>query len=512
MQLVVNNLKALIVVMSAAMLVFAVAKPICRQFMEQDAFVRRRNVWLLLTVAAFVTPSFWLFAAVAVPAIVWATRRDSNPVALYLLLMQVIPQGLAFELPVIGINELFDLQIYRILSFGLLLPAAWRLRQSRKNDGRRSFTGIDMFLLAYAALHLILLMPYESITHTMRRGFLFTIDALLLYFVVSRTCVTRRAIVEAMACFCLVCAIFAPLAVFESWKGWLLYTGIGEVWGKPLDSAWLLREDVLRAQVAANHSIPLGYMMAIGFGFWLYFMSRLKSTMVSVTGAIWMWSGLIAAFSRAPWIVALLVFFAYPVLDANGSGRFVKTATVTLAFVVLLAISPVGERALELLPFIGTVDAGSVTYRQQLAESAWHLIKQNPFFGTPFVLLYLEHLRQGQGIIDLMNAYATIAMFYGLVGLTLFVAPFLIGMWKIHQAIRAWAKRDPGFALLGANLLACMIGLSFMLASGGFGASVAQTYWIFIGLAAAYAALAKPALSTQPNAFIAPFARPTDLA
>ena len=59
----------------------------------------------------------------------------------------------------------------------------------------------------------------------MRRGFLFCIDVLVLYFVVSRTCTSRKAIVESMASFCLACAIFAPLALFESLKRLVVVCG-----------------------------------------------------------------------------------------------------------------------------------------------------------------------------------------------------------------------------------------------------------------------------------------------
>jgi hypothetical protein len=38
----------------------------------------------------------------------------------------------------------------------------------------------------------------------------------------------------------------------------------------------------------------------------------------------------------------------------------------------------------------------------------------------------MEDLRQGEGIIDLVNTYAQVGLFYGIAGLALFVTPALV--------------------------------------------------------------------------------------
>jgi O-antigen ligase len=483
-----TNLKAMIVVLGIALAVFVITKPICLRFMDADDFSRRRNVWFALTLTAFLSPSFWIFAALAVPLLAWSARRDPNPVALYVLLMHVIPP-LGKQIPVTVINELFMLDSYRILALAILLPTAWRLVQSSNRVGSGKLTLADILILAYGALHLVLLMPYESVTHTMRRAFLFSVDVLVLYFVVSRTCANRRAIVETMASFCLACAIFAPLALFESLKGWLLYEGIGEQWENAIPFSWLMRADVLRAQVSAGHAIPLGYMTAIAFGFWLYLQSRVHSTQVAIAGMAWMWVGLLAAYSRAPWLVAVVIAFSYLSVGPKSSSRLFKGMLVSALIAGAVLLSPVGDRVIDNLPFVGTVDQDNVSYRQRLAERSWELIQQNPFFGSPFVLLHLEELRQGQGIIDLVNTYATVAMYYGLIGLSLFLGFFVIGIWNAYRLVKATADEDADLSLLGANLIACMIGTLFMLATGSFGTGLEKTFFLLAGLAAAYSQL-----------------------
>src|SRR5881394_679400 len=120
-----NNLKALVVVLAIGWAVFAFCRPICLNFMTKEAFARRRNVWLALTIVAFVSPSFWIYAMVALVVLAWAAARDENPLALFGITMFVIP-NVSFYIPTVLVNNLFDLTQYRILSMAVVIPAMFR--------------------------------------------------------------------------------------------------------------------------------------------------------------------------------------------------------------------------------------------------------------------------------------------------------------------------------------------------------------------------------------------------
>src|SRR5271156_395142 len=111
-----GNIKALIVVLAIAATVFHLAKPIALRFMSGEDFARRRFVWFVLTAVFFVSPNFWLYTLVAIPMLVWANRKESNPIALYLLLLHVIPP-LSVNIPILGNNGLFPLDNYGLLAF-----------------------------------------------------------------------------------------------------------------------------------------------------------------------------------------------------------------------------------------------------------------------------------------------------------------------------------------------------------------------------------------------------------
>src|ERR1700675_2899354 len=205
------NIKALIVVLAIAAVVFRLGRPIALQFSSAPDFARRRNVWFVLTATAFLSPSFWLFVLVATPLLTWAGRKDSNPLALYLILLHVIPP-IPVDIPVVGIKQLFALDNYRLLSFCVLIPAAWRLKRLTNLNRIRGLTAMGFAILAFGVLQLLYFVPpdlpdqtilQDSATNVLRRGFLFLVDIYVLYFVASRTCSSRRALIDAMSAVCL---------------------------------------------------------------------------------------------------------------------------------------------------------------------------------------------------------------------------------------------------------------------------------------------------------------------
>ena len=484
-----TNLKALVVILALAWPVFMVAKPICLRFMAETVFCRRRNVWLLLTITAFISPSFWLYAAVALPLMFWAGNKDDNPVALYVLLLHVIPP-IGLELPAIVINKFFELDSYRILAFAILVPTAWRLLNTKDKAAFGKHAVIDRFMWAYLALQLVLLMPYEDITNTMRRGVLMVLDDLALVYVVSRSCMDRRKIIEVLALYCLASAIFVPIAIFESQKLWLVYTGLASVWDIPNRGAYLFRDGSLRAQVSTGHSLALGYLLALAFGFWLYLSTHVQSQVQRFLGSIGIWVGLVAALSRAPWITAILAYFTFIVFSPKGFGKLIKTLLIALPLGGLVLISPLGPKIIDKLPFVGKVDSFNVEYRQRLADTSWELIKQHPLLGDPFFMSHMENMRQGEGIIDLVNVYAATALLYGGVGLLLFLTPFLHGIIVAWRQMRGASRRgDLDTSLLGASLLACMLGTAFFMATGSLYGALPKAYYLLVGLTAAYGQL-----------------------
>ena len=73
------NVKNLIVVLAISAVVFKFAKSTALLFSSEKDFSRRRNLWYVLTAAAFLSPSIWLYVLIAVPLLVGSGREGLEP-------------------------------------------------------------------------------------------------------------------------------------------------------------------------------------------------------------------------------------------------------------------------------------------------------------------------------------------------------------------------------------------------------------------------------------------------
>jgi O-antigen ligase len=291
----------------------------------------------------------------------------------------------------------------------------------------------------------------------------------------------------------------ALIAVFESLRHWLLYTDIVERWqvvraGRQLISGYTYaRGGSVRAQVSAGHPLALGFLLAIAFGFWLYLQSRLASARSRAAGVLVLWGGLVATYSRGPWVGATAIYFAFAALGKRALSRLFKAGAIAILIIGALSLTSPGERLINTIPFLGGTEAtGSVLYRHQLAERSWEVIQEHPLFGSSLALSEMQDLRQGEGIIDLVNTYAEIALFYGLVGLSLFVGFMLIGLFKAYRLASKAKRTDPDSAMLGGSLVAGIIGVMLMLENSSLSGGLSIMYYVLAGLAAGYAHRGKP--------------------
>jgi O-Antigen ligase len=495
-----TNIKALIVVLAIAATVFHLAKPIALQFISGEDFSRRRLVWFVLTVVYFVSPNFWLYTLVAVPMLIWANRNDSNPIALYLLMLHVIPP-ISVIIPILGSNGLFPLDNYRMLTLCVLLPAAMRYRKNREQVAAGRLGAMDVLLLAFGALQVALytapdlphhfLIP-DSPSNVLRRAFLFFLDTYLLYFTISRTCQSRRKMVEAIATFCLACGVMAAIAMFEHGRNWLLYTDIASRWGNdPHAAFYLVRNGSVRAQVSAGHSIALGNLLAIAFGFWLYLKTHVQSTKHRIGATLLLWGGLYAASSRGAWLGAATTYFAFLAAGPRAASRIVKGAGLAIALAGVILLSPIGDRILDVLPIMGRTADFNIIYRQRLAERGWELVLAHPLFGDQFPWPEMEDLRQGEGIIDIVNTYLGVALNYGLIGLFCFLSFILLAMITVYARSKELVRSDPDLALFGTSLIACIAGLLIMIDSNSFNLGCEKMFYVLAALATVYAQLTR---------------------
>ena len=96
--------------------------------------------------------------------LLWAGRKDSNPIALYLLMLHVVPP-VGVIIPIIGNHGLFSFDNYTLLALSVLLPAAIRYRKNQEEAATGRLGAMDILLLAFGALQVALYTPPDLPHH-----------------------------------------------------------------------------------------------------------------------------------------------------------------------------------------------------------------------------------------------------------------------------------------------------------------------------------------------------------
>ena len=176
-------------------------------------------------------------------------------------------------------------------------------------------------------------------------------------------------------------------------------------------------------------------------------------------------AGIVATYSRGPWVAAAalaLLLWGAPRLGTTGLRLLAAAVVLGLPVALLSGLGDEVFDALKNLFGTSAADAGSIDYRQELLETARALIAQSPWTGVPDYASHMQHLIQGEGIIDIVNAYVGITLAAGVVGLVAFVLPLLLSVLRRLHALRhadpqAIEARDIDIALFSLTLVSLMV-------------------------------------------------------
>jgi O-antigen ligase len=230
--------------------------------------------------------------------------------------------------------------------------------------------------------------------------------------------------------------------------------------------------------------------MVVAIAFYSYLKDDVRSRLNRRIGGLILAAGLIAPLSRGPWVGAMASLVTLIWTGPHAFKRLASLAVIgTLALATAVAVpGPGGEKLVQLLPFVGTTEKENIDYRESLLENATIVIKRNPWFGSVDYLTApeMERMRQGQGIIDIVNTYIGIALEYGLVGLGLFVGFFVLVLHGIYKAMRQSRSRDEEMYRLGRALLAALVGILVTIFTTSSIMIIPVVYWSVAGLGVAY--------------------------
>jgi len=491
-----EHLRALVVILAAATMVFMVArKPVLSVAMDPVTYARRRNLWFAVTLSAFLAHNFWVYMLLTSVLVLVHLRRDPHPLSIYVLLIAAVP---GFDLPVPGlgvVNYFFYINHIRLLNLVILLPLAVRIMAASGQDQHRRRPIADYFIIPFLLYSLLVhALNEESPTGLMRWAFYLTVDMWVPYYVFSRWLRGRKQFQDLLATLVLALTTVAIFAVAENVRGWLLFESLRYPLGvgPPPMMLYQFRQDggALRSLVTVGSPIALGYLLMIGLACYFGLQSSIRPRWAAWGCGLALFAGLIAAMSRGPWVGAMAMLLVWTCTGPGVGKRLAWLIGGGGGLLVLVLVSPLGSTVIDHLPFVGTVESGNVEYRQRLLEVSMVVFWQSPLFGTYDYLLdpLLQQMRQGQGIIDMVNTYLQIALPYGGLGLFFFVMSFLSVMWGIWRARQGVVSRDPQSERIGRALFAAIIGVLVTIATVSSISLIPTMYWLLLGAGAAFGA------------------------
>jgi len=210
--------------------------------------------------------------------------------------------------------------------------------------------------------------------------------------------------------------------------------------------------------------------------------------------------GLLTPLSRGPWLGTGIILAVFLLTGPNPVGGLLKFATTGAAGIFLLLLTPVGGRVIDLLPYVGSEESTvTASYREKLLENSWIVIQRNPLLGSVNYLQTpeMQEMIQGQGIIDIVNTYLSVALEYGFVGLGLFGLFFAAVLVRLARAFRALPEADSELRLMARALFATLCGLLATIFTVSSVGQIPYLYWIVAGLCVAHTKIIRAHLMAQ---------------
>ena len=486
------HLRALVVILILAVAVFILARRPASACVSDDDFRRRRNLWFAVTLIAFLAHNFWIFLAVTGLLLAFAGRREHSPIALFIWLLFAVPPFSA-SLSGLGVlNQLLVINYPRLLALVLLLPAFIVLRRQAQHESKSGYWP-DYLVAGYVAVQLILQFSVDSATNTARYGIYAILDVGLPYYVASRSLRKVEAYRDVAMSFVVVCILAGLIGIFETTRAWLLYSSLDSV----LNVNWSLgnylgRSGSLRAQATTGQPIVLGYLMVVALGFYVYLARCVRNRFFWWLGFLTLLGGLIATYSRGPWIAGVVALLVFRLSGPKALGGILKALLIVGAVGGLLLVSPIGRNIIDLLPFVGSIETENIEYRQRLLMISIDVILRNPWFGS---FSYMRALADQElvigGMVDVVNSYLGIGLANGLVGLGFFVSSFFYVISAIWRSMRRLPDAESELHTVGSGLLASLVGIMVTIFTVSGISLVPVVYWTVLGLGMGYVVMVR---------------------
>lgn len=421
------------------------------------AWIKRAPLWLFLSMyfIGMWGHIYWAAYLALMLALPIAAKSRGDAAALFAVLIVSLP-ALTQQ---IQIGSLYLTSGSKYLFCGLGLTIAFFMNKGKTQVLKSAH--FDIPVLIVVALEVSQARD-PSVTATLRQFVPIFLTIWLPYYVLSRSLNTAEEARRFLLAFALAGFVMAVVATAEARLHWLIYKQIDGLLHiqTSINGYSKMRAGMIRSPASFPESTSLASFLVLAFMATL----ALRDTFAS----------------RGKWLIALFVLLL-GLISANSRGAFIALAVGLVAWDLYcgrygrLAMKLVGAGAIYLFAltaaqfstfFASMVGKGSGTegtadYRVQLLRRGMEEIHKHPILGQNMkaALDSLQDLRQGEGIVDLVNGYISYGLtlgYAGIVGLLMVFVSLCLAMLMARRQLRLGrVLLEPGacvFAIAALNI------------------------------------------------------------
>lgn len=370
--------------------------------------------WVLLTTALFLSFNYLVFAILAALIVIFSSRNLPSGIqaSFYVVLLLSLP-ALNKTLPgAFGLNKLFE------ISWPLVLGLIFFLKDrfGRMFVIKNKLDWMVIFLFVWTA---VLSFRGTTITDGLRGAFMYFNMIYIPYFIARKTVTNTAAMKYVFWGVAFIIFMLSCISVFISMRHWQLYDSLNQ----PLAlnsvgiSNYKYREGFLRTGVTIG-AIQFAAIGSCAVIMYIYLIKKLELTLFRKLVFVLFALGIMFTFSRGPWIVGAMMVALYLLMAYRSRGLVLFFGGV-FAFGALLLAAGVLD---SVMYGFSLKDSSNVDYREQLLHLGIEEMMKFPLFGNQNFMQSpdLQVLRQGEGIIDIVNTFLQIGLQFGVIPVLLF--------------------------------------------------------------------------------------------
>ena len=461
---------------------------------DDAAWVKRAPLWIFpgMFLIGMWGHSYWAAFVALLVAIPLLAKGRADAAALYCVLTVSLP---LMAQPLTA-GSLYLISADKYLFCALGVTAAFLMNRGQTQVSPRARFGLPILIVVVLELSQT---RDPSITATIRQSLPVLLTVLLPYFIISRSLNNAEDVRRFLLAFVLAGFVMAVIATVEARLHWLIYQQVEGRLGihVAINGYAKMRAGTLRAPASFPESTTLGTFLVLAFMSALAIRNSFASRNKWYAVLFVLLLGLISANSRGAFIALAVGLLAWDVycrryvslaLKAAAAGGIYFFALFAAQFSAFFA-AMVGK---------GSGTAATTDYRMQLLRRGMEEIHNHPYLGQNLqtALSHLEDLRQGEGIIDLVNGYISYGLtlgYPGIIGLALAFVSLCVAMWVARSKLRVnLALMEPAACVFAVATLSILN--SFFT---GFGGAASAGFYQMCGLGSALWAMRKLAPAAQ---------------